>query len=196
MNNRTKKEVHMIIGLTLVVLTVIGLSFHTELELSLKQIIGEIEVAMTDELVRFAVLVNFLYELVPQSFQVLGIGAIYTKALESGASPLYFVIGGTVGKLLGQLGLYYLGMHGTRRLFGKKGGMASADHWMHKYHYLVFLLPPFTGALGDLILLYAGHKKISLIKILPIVTIANVLDQIRWVSWTLIQLETVEMIDT
>jgi len=194
MNNKTRKEIHMIIGLTLVVITVIGLSFHTELELSLKQVFGEIEVMMTNELVRFAVIINFLYELVPQTFQVLGIGGIYVRALDSGVSPLVFVIGGTVGKLLGQLGLYYLGMHGTRKLFGKKGGMANANHWMHKYHYLIFLLPPFTGALGDLIMLYAGHKKISLVKVMPIIIVADVIDQLRWVYWTLLQLQTADVL--
>lgn len=190
MDSSRKEKVDVTIIIFMFVLfLLVFIRISDSVAISLADVIGEFQITMGDNLSRFALLVNFLYELIPQTFQLLGIGAIYVKALESGTNPLFFIITGSTGKIIGQIGLYYAGYHGLRRLLNKQGGMASAEHWMHKYHYLVFAIPPFGGALGDIIMVFAGHQKIRLLKILPILVIADVLDQARWVFWTMAQIE-------
>jgi len=186
-----KQEIHLMALFGAGFGILFSLFFFSEITLTLVDFIDEVQVAMTDDLVMFANMVNFLYEIVPQSFQVLGIGAIYVKALETGISPALFVITGVGGKLIGQVLLFYFG---AKILARKKHSFAGASHWMHKYHYLVFLIPPFGGALGDLIMVFAGQQKIKLMRILPILLIADVVDQIRWVLWTLATLETVDIV--
>lgn len=186
-------KIEIIIGLGLLVAFFVLTSYGEMLVLETGLEFEQMIIDMGDNFTQFAVAMNFLYELVPQSFQVLGIGAIYVKALDSGASPMLFIIGGVVGKLISQLALYYVGFYGLKAL-GKKSG-AGASHFMHKYHFLVFLLPPFTGSLGDIIMVYAGAKKISLTKIMPILIIADVLDQVRWIVLTMGQLELIESIE-
>lgn len=186
-----KQEIHMIVILGGGFGILFTSFFFTEITLTLADFVAEVQIAMTDELVMFANVVNFLYEIIPQSFQILGIGAIYVKALETGISPALFIISGVGGKLIGQVLLFYFG---AKILARHKSSFAGASHWMHKYHYLVFLIPPFGGALGDLIMIFAGQQKIKLTRILPILLIADVADQIRWVLWTYAQLETVEVI--
>lgn len=186
-------KIEIVLFLSALVLFFIFTGFGETLVFEASREFDQMIIDLGNTFTQFAVGVNFIYELVPQTFQVIGIGAIYVKALESGASPLLFIIGGVAGKLIAQVGLYYLGYYGLRAI-GKKSS-AGANHFMHKYHFLVFLLPPFTGALGDIIMIYAGAKKIKLRKILPILIIADVLDQVRWIVLTMGQLELVDSFD-
>lgn len=186
-------KIEILIGLGLIVTFFVLTGYGELLVIAGSTELDQMVIDFADQFTQFAVAVNFLYELIPQTFQVIGIGAIYVKALESGASPMLFIVGGMAGKLIMQVGLYSVGKYGLSR-FGKKGKV-GASHWLHKYHFLVFLLPPFTGALGDIIMVYAGTKKIPLTRIMPILIIANLFDQIRWVLLTLGTLELIDTID-
>ena len=64
-----------------------------------------------------------------------------------------------------------------------------------KYHYFVFVLPPWTGIVGDGIMLGAGHESISLVRIMPILFASNYADMLRWVLPAKGQLELSEIID-
>lgn len=187
-------KLEIIVGLSAIVGFFILTGFGEQLILWSHTEFANMVLDLGDQFTQFAVIINALYEIIPQTFQVVGIGAIYVKALESGASPLLFIIGGTIGKLVGQILLYYAGHYGIRA-FGKKSSFAGANHFMHKYHFLVFLLPPFTGSLGDIIMIYAGVKKIPLSRIMPILIIANILDQVRWIVLTMGQLELVDSLN-
>lgn len=186
-------KIEIVIALGLIVTFFVITGFGEDLVLDAGLELDQMIIDMGDTFTQFAVAINFLYELVPQTFQVIGIGAIYVKALDSGASPLLFIIGGVAGKFIGQMVLYQVGFYGLKALGKKSNGGAS--HWLHKYHFLVFLLPPFTGALGDIIMIYAGAKKIPLTRIMPILIIADIFDQIRWVVITMGQLELVNSIE-
>ena len=63
--------------------------------------------------------------------------------------------------------MYLLG-RGAHRLFTKKKKeLAEADHLLHKYRFPIFLIAPFTGVFGDIIVFVAGAERIGFARILP-----------------------------
>ena len=136
----------------------------------------------------FALLVNFIYGIIPNTLQLLSISGITVRLLQTGFSPfvLGFVI--AVGSLLGQLLLYGIGLF-FYKYVRKKNKSADANHFLHKYHYLVFLIPSWTGSLGDLIMLIAGHERINLLKSLPFLFASNLAFAYVNVFWINAQLQ-------
>ena len=51
--------------------------------------------------------------------------------------------------------------------------MVSAEHIMHKYRSVIFFSPAWLGALGDIVLVLAGHQHTSFKKIAPYLFIGN-----------------------
>jgi len=146
-----------------------------------------------DEFIQFAVIVNFFYEWIPQLAHVIGIGAISTQLLMRGFNPWILGLIVATGNLIGQLILYTVG----RLIYTARkktwGSMASVQHFFHKYHYLVFLLPPWLGVVGDAIMIYAGHERISVWRIIPILFITDLAGAYRWIFPTVGQLEITDL---
>lgn len=187
-------RIEIILGLAVVVGIFIFTNLGNEIKFIGENFIEDWFIDLGNSFIQFAVIINFAYEIVPESLQVIGLGAIYIKAIETGANPLLFIVGGVAGKLIGQMLLYFIGYYGIRAL-GKKTSFAGANHFLHKYHFLAYLLPPFTGALGDLILVYSGIRKINLMRIIPILLIADIIDQVRWYAITVGQLQIVDQLN-
>ena len=138
----------------------------------------------------FAILVEFGYELLPQTAQVLGLGAITTRLLSSGINPFILGLITATGRLIGQMILYSIGRFVIARfLFKNKKKQASANHFMHKYRYVVFLFPAWLGAFGDFIMITAGHQKINPLKMIPFLFAGNLADAYKWIFWDLGQIE-------
>lgn len=187
-------RIEIVIGLAVVVGILIFTGLGNGIKFIGENFIEDWFIDLGNSFIQFAVAINFLYEIVPESLQVIGLGAIYIKAIESGANPLLFILGGTAGKLIGQIGLYMAGYYGIKAI-GRKTNLAGANHFLHKYHFLAYLLPPFTGALGDLILVYSGIKRVHLVRIIPILLVADIIDQVRWYAITMGQLEIVDSLN-
>ena len=188
---KREEEIVIIVGLALAFTIVVYVSFVTEMDL-FKFMIGEFEEFFElaeDDFVQFALIVEFSYELLPQTAQILGLGAITTRLLMTGINPFILGFLTATGRLFGQIILYFAGKFIARFVFKKKAKEASASHFMHKYRYLVFLFPAWLGAFGDLILLTAGHQHINLLKIIPFLFIGNLADAYKWIFWDLGQIE-------
>ena len=182
---KLRKEI-VIVSLVLllsvaIVFNLIGFDFHPNP-------LGDFNFIEMDGFIGFALFVNFIYGIIPNTFQLLSISGITVRLLQTGFSPviLGFVI--AVGSLLGQLLLYGIGLF-FYKYVRKKNKSADANHFLHKYHYLVFLIPSWTGSLGDLIMLIAGHERINLLKSLPFLFASNLAFAYVNVFWINAQLQ-------
>lgn len=189
---KREEEIVIIVGLAVAFVIVVYVSVITEMDL-FKFMVGEFEdffgMVEDNEFVQFALAVEFFYELLPQTAQILGLGAITTRLLMTGINPFILGLLTATGRLGGQIILYFAGKLIARVVFKKKAKEASASHFMHKYRYLVFLFPAWLGAFGDLIMLTAGHQHINLLKIIPFLFAGNLADAYKWIFWDLGQIE-------
>jgi len=95
--------------------------------------------------------------------------------LIAGTHPLVLIIVSASGATLGDYILYVLG-RGAHRLFTKKKKeLAEADHLLHKYRMPIFLITPFTGIFGDIIIFVAGAERIGFARILPFIFTGQIL---------------------
>jgi len=184
-----------VIGGLVIIFVVIVLFNFTEGRL-FEIMIGEFEeffgMIADDDFLTFAVTIEFAWELLPQTVQILGLGAITTRLLQTGINPFILGLITATGRLIGQLLLYLVGRFIAKFLFKNTRKEASAMHFMHKYHFIVFLFPAFLGALGDIIMLTAGHQKINPFRIMPILFIGNLADAYKWIFYDLGQIELVQ----
>jgi len=189
------EEIVIIVGLALAFTIVVYADFVTEGDL-FKIMIGEFEeffgMIEDDEFIQFALAVEFFYEWLPQTLQILGLGAITTRLLMTGINPFILGLLTASGRLIGQIILYFVGKFLARVVFKKKAKEAPASHFMHKYRYIVFLFPAWLGAFGDLIMLTAGHQHINLLKIIPFLFAGNLADAYKWIFWDLGQIEVAD----
>lgn len=186
------EEIVIIVGLALAFVIVVYVSFVTEMDL-FKFMIGEFEeffgMVADDQFIQFALITEFFYEWLPQTAQILGLGAITIRLLQTGINPFILGLLTATGRLVGQIILYFVGRLLAKFVFKKKAKEASASHFMHRYRYIVFLFPSWLGAFGDLIMLTAGHQHINLLKIIPFLFIGNLADAYKWIFWDLGQIE-------
>jgi len=188
------EELAVIGGLAVIFIVIVLFNF-TEGRL-FEIMIGEFEeffgMIADDDFLTFAVTIEFAWELLPQTVQILGLGAITTRLLQTGINPFILGLITATGRLIGQLLLYLVGRFIAKFLFKNTRKEASAMHFMHKYHFIVFLFPAFLGALGDIIMLTAGHQKINPFRIMPILFIGNLADAYKWIFYDLGQIELVQ----
>jgi len=192
---KREEEIVIILGLAIAFVIVVYVSFVTETDL-FEFMIGEFEeffgMIEDDDFVNFAIAVEIGWELLPQTAQILGLGAITTRLLQTGINPFILGLLTATARLGGQIILYMVGRFVAKYVIKNSRKEASTMHFMHKYHYLVFLFPAWLGALGDLIMITAGHQKINLFRILPILFIGNLADAYKWIFYDLGQIGLVE----
>jgi len=191
------EELAVIGGLAVIFVVIVLLNF-TEGRL-FEIMVGEFEeffgMIADDDFVSFAVLIEFAWEILPQSVQLLGLGAITTRLLQTGINPVILGLITATGRLIGQMILYLAGRLLAKFLFKNTRKEASAMHFMHKYHFIVFLFPAWLGALGDIILLTAGHQKVNPFRIMPVLFIGNLADAYKWIFYDLGQIGLVQSFD-
>lgn len=190
------EEIAIITSLAITFAIVVYVSIVTDMDL-FQLMVGQFEdffgMISDDEFIEQAILLEFAWELLPQTAQVLGLGAITTRLLSTGLNPYILGLITATGRLFGQIILYFVGRFLAKFLFKNTRKEASAMHFMHKYHFLVFLFPAWLGALGDFIMLTAGHQKINLWKIIPVLFIGNLLDAYKWIFWGLATIEATDL---
>jgi len=141
------------------------------------------------EFQQFAILVGIGYDMMPTVAQQFSIGTIHTQLLQTGFSPVILVIFSTFALLGGQMILYTVGMFIKKIHKGSIGNLAGRSHFLHKYHFLVFMIVPFVGILGDAVMLFAGHQRANPVKIIPFLLIGNAVSSARWIFPAVAQLE-------
>ena len=110
---------------------------------------------------QFGLLILFLYTMTPAIVFVPS-ELFLASFVATDTNPFLLIVIVGAGGFLGDMALYYLGWHGHKFLTKRKTAGVKANHWLHKYKHVVFLLPPFTSIVGDLIMVYAGIKHIPL----------------------------------
>jgi len=126
--------------------------------------------------------------------QQFTISAITVQLLMTGFSPLIIAVLSAIGLLLGQMILYVVGMFVRKVHKGSFGDIAGHNHFLHKYHFLVYFSIPFVGILGDAGMVYSGHQRINPLKIIPFLFVADLASTCRWLLPTLAELEITEIV--
>ena len=147
-----------------------------------------------DNFTRFALAVQFGYDMLPTLAQQFTISAITVQLLMTGFSPLVLAVLSAIALLIGQMILYVVGMVIKKVRKGSIGNIAGHNHFLHKYHFLVYFSIPFIGILGDAGMVYSGHQRISPLKIIPFLFLGNLASTCRWLIPTLAELEITEII--
>lgn len=137
----------------------------------------------------FAILASLGYDMLPTIAQQFSLGAIHTELLQSGFDPNLFVVLTAFALLGGQLILYFIGIFIRKVHKGSIGNIAGKNHFLHKYHFLVYLIVPFVGIIGDLAMIYSGHQRINLLKIIPFLLIGDFISSARYIYPAVVQLE-------
>ncbi len=119
----------------------------------------------SDAFVMVGVLAIFLYELIPTAFRLLGTTGFFIGLLQEGFNPMTLILIAVIGRIAGWYILYLLGRFIFRIFKGQHRSLADAGHFLHKYRLIVFFTVPYLGALGDLILVIAGHQRIGFARI-------------------------------
>jgi len=193
-----KREVHIIIAAGIIVIALaIGMQFHNFV--SLDSFIGissfqeSISMLFEEGFAQFGILAAFVYGFLPVTLMKLGITGIVVRILDLGVSPLFLVLFFALGRLIGQGILYGIGRFVYKLLKGKDRELATADHFLHKYKYLIYLLTPLLGSVGDIIMLVSGHQRIGFMKIAPVLYIGNLLSTSLWIYWTVATINLPEL---
>jgi membrane protein YqaA with SNARE-associated domain len=188
----TKRKDEIVIGLAVLLGAILFLNFSVGYEPFLFQfeMPPDINLEIPDnDFTKFALAVTFAYDMLPTVAQQFSISAVTVQLLLTGFSPLLLAIISAVGLLTGQMILYVVGMFVRKIHKGSFGDIAGHHHFLHKYHFLIYFMIPFVGILGDGAMLYSGHQRISPLKIIPFLFIADLASTARWIIPTVAELE-------
>ena len=149
----------------------------------------------SDGFTQFALAVSIFYEMIPSvAKQFYSASIITDKLLIQGFSPIILGFLLAVGQLIGQMFLYVAGMLIRHVHKGNFGNMASGNHFFHQHHFLIYLAVPFTGILGDTMMVLSGHQRINPIKIIPFLFVSNLADNIKWIFTQMFNLQLSESV--
>jgi len=184
-----RREVHFaVVAVIFIVVIAIGMQFNDIVTFSnfvgVNNFQESIIMLFEDGFTQFGIMAAFVYSFLPVTLMKLGITGIVVRVLDLGVSPLFLVLFLALGRLVGQGILYAIGRFVYRILKGKDRELATADHFLHKYKFLIYLLTPLLGSVGDLIMLVSGHQRIGFMRIAPILYVGNVISTGIWIYWT------------
>lgn len=184
-----RKELHLVlVSIIFIIIVFLGMSFNNLVTLSdfigINNVQQTIFMLFQDGFSRFGILTVFLYGLLPITLMKLSMTGIVVRILDLGASPLFLVLFFSLGRLGGQAILYTVGRFVYRIFKGKDRELATTDHFLHKYKYLIYLVSPLLGSVEDLVMLVSGHERIGFLKIAPLLYIGNVISTSIWIYWT------------
>lgn len=145
----------------------------------------------SDAYIMFGVLAIFFYELVPTAFRLLGTTGFFIGLLEQNFNPFTLIIIAVIGRVVGWGLLYLLGKYIYRVFKGQHRTLSDAGHFLHRYRLFVFFTVPFLGALGDLIMVIAGHQRIGFFRIMPFLFLSVLLRYSIWLYITIGQINLV-----
>ena len=149
---------------------------------------------LNDNFIRLGILVIYFYELIPFTFRFITDGGFFVGLLQGGINPIALLIITALGKLTGYWILYMIGRFVSRVLKGRDKQLAPAEHILHKYKFFVFMAVPFIGAVGDIVVLIAGHERLGFARIAPLLFVSSILRISIWLFPFMAQLELPNLI--
>ena len=197
LNSKPKKEI--IVALAILVFVVVFINFNYNYEPFSAMFFFDEPMELNleipdDNFTRFALAVTFAYDALPTIVQQFSISAITVQLLMTGFSPIILAVISALGLLTGQMILYLVGIFIRKVHKGSFGDIAGNNHFLHKYHFLIYFAVPFVGILGDGAMLYSGHQRINPIRIIPFLFIADLASTARWIIPTVAELEIADAI--
>jgi len=198
MKSKPKQEIVLVLAVGIALAIILNVVYDYEpFSFQFIQEITNVELDLIipdDNFIRFALAVQFGYDMLPTLAQQFTISAITVQLLMTGFSPLIIAVLSAIGLLLGQMILYVVGMFVRKVHKGSFGDIAGHNHFLHKYHFLVYFSIPFVGILGDAGMVYSGHQRINPLKIIPFLFVADLASTCRWLLPTLAELEITEIV--
>ena len=198
MKSKPKQEIVLVLAVGIALAIILNVLYDYEpFSFQFIQEITNVEldtIIPDDNFIQFALAVQFGYDMLPTLAQQFTISAITVQLLMTGFSPLIIAVLSAVGLLLGQMILYVVGMFVRKVHKGSFGDIAGHNHFLHKYHFLVYFSIPFVGILGDAGMVYSGHQRINPLKIIPFLFVADLASTCRWLLPTLAELEITEIV--
>ena len=197
MNSKPKKEIIVALAILVFVVVFINFSYSYEPFSAMTFFDNPMELNLDipdDNFTRFALAVTIAYDMLPTIAQQFSISAITVQLLMTGFSPIILAVLSAIGLLAGQMILYLVGMVIRKVHKGSFGDIAGNNHFLHKYHFLIYFAVPFVGILGDGAMLYSGHQRINPIRIIPFLFLANLASTARWIVPTMAELEIADAI--
>jgi len=198
MKSKPKQEIVIVLAVGIALAIILNVLYDYEpFSFQFIQEITNLELDLIipdDNFIRFALAVQFGYDMLPTLAQQFTISAITVQLLMTGFSPLIIAVLSAIGLLLGQMILYVVGMFVRKVHKGSFGDIAGHNHFLHKYHFLVYFSIPFVGILGDAGMVYSGHQRINPLKIIPFLFVADLASTCRWLLPTLAELEITEIV--
>jgi len=198
MKSKPKQEIVIVLAVGIALAIILNVLYDYEpFSFQFIQEITNLELDLIipdDNFIRFALAVQFGYDMLPTLAQQFTISAITVQLLMTGFSPLIIAVLSAIGLLLGQMILYGVGMFVRKVHKGSFGDIAGHNHFLHKYHFLVYFSIPFVGILGDAGMVYSGHQRINPLKIIPFLFVADLASTCRWLLPTLAELEITEIV--
>lgn len=193
---KQKLEKEVIIGsIALVAILFLTFGLGADLFSYTSSTVQEIDLEIPDDdFTHFALAVTFIYDAMPSITQQFSIGAISVQLLLTGFSPIILIVLSAFGLLTGQLLLYVFGMIVKRVHKGSMGDIAGKNHWLHKYHFLIYMAIPFLNIVGDMAMIYSGHQRINPVRIIPFLFVSNIASSARYVLPMMAELEITESI--
>jgi membrane protein YqaA with SNARE-associated domain len=179
-----------VVGFVFLIL-VVGVNEFTQ-AFTITEVAKTADMFIENSFVKLGIFSIFLYELIPSAFRLLGTTGFFIGLINEGIHPMLLIVLASLGRLLGWYILYLIGKLVYRVFKGKERDLAGADHFLHKYRLIVFFLVPFLGALGDLVVVIAGHQRIGFIRMLPFLLFGNIIRYSIWLYITLGQLNLFE----
>lgn len=171
----------------LILIAIVGINEFTQ-AFTITEIAKTADMFVENSFVTLGIFSIFLYEIIPSAFRLLGTTGFFIGLINEGIHPMLLIILASIGRLLGWYILYLIGKLVYRVFKGKERDLAGADHFLHKYRLIVFFLVPFLGALGDLVVVIAGHQRIGFARMLPFLLFGNIIRYTIWLYITLGQL--------
>jgi membrane protein YqaA with SNARE-associated domain len=198
MKSKPKQEIVLVLAVGIALAIILNVVYDYEpFSFQFIQEITNVELDLIipdDNFIRFALAVQFGYDMLPTLAQQFTISAITVQLLMTGFSPLIIAVLSAIGLLSGQMILYVVGMFVRKVHKGSFGDIAGHNHFLHKYHFLVYFSIPFVGILGDAGMVYSGHQRINPLKIIPFLFVADLASTCRWLLPTLAELEITEIV--
>ena len=197
LNNKPKKEIIVALAILVFVVVFINFSYGYEPFSAMTFFDDPMELNLEipdDNFTRFALAVTFAYDMLPTIAQQFSISAITVQLLMTGFSPIILAVISAIGLLAGQMILYLVGMFVKKVHKGSFGNIAGHNHFLHKYHFLIYFSIPFVGILGDFAMIYSGHQRINPIRIIPFLFLADLASTARWIIPTVAELEIADAI--
>jgi len=189
----THKEVTIPILFVIGFLIILGVAGFDDIQqaFTVTTIANVADKFFSDAFVMVGILAIFLYEIIPTAFRLLGTTGFFIGLLQEGFNPFVLILIAVVGRIAGWYLLYLLGRFIFRIFKGKHRALADAGHFLHKYRLIVFFTVPFLGALGDLVVIIAGHQRIGFMRIVPFLFLSVLVRYSIWLYITIGQMNFV-----